>query len=81
MSEEAPDDNLEAMALAIFNAANGLDGDTIGTMIIDNFRVDPRDGDNGFGDAMIVCRRAAHAAITALVRKVDQRLLDGADRP
>jgi hypothetical protein len=57
---------VERVARAIFDAENGLDGDTIGTIIHGDFRVMVRDGDKGVGDTMRVCVAAARAAIAAM---------------
>lgn len=54
---------VEKAAKAIYDAANGLDGDHIATIIHENFRVEVRDDDKGIGDTMVVCRAAARAAL------------------
>lgn len=59
------DELVEVMARAVFDAPNGLDGDSIATMICENVRVQVIDGDKGITDTMTVCRAAARAALEA----------------
>jgi hypothetical protein len=66
MSETIDPKDVERVARAILAAENGLDGDSIGTMLHEDFRIQVRDGDKGFGDLMTVAKRAAEAAIRAM---------------
>lgn len=62
----AGDKNLvEAMARAIYDADNGIDGDTIAEIIHENFRIEAADGNRGIDNTMAVCRIAARAALAA----------------
>lgn len=61
-----PNDLREVVARAIFEAENGIDGDRIGTMIYENFRIEDRNGDMGIGETMLVCKKAADAALEAI---------------
>lgn len=56
---------IAAATQAIFAAENGIDGDSIGTMIHENFRIEPTGDDKGLPATMDVCRRAAIAALAA----------------
>lgn len=55
---------VEVVAIAIRDAENGLDGDSVGTMLHENFRCEARDFDKGMGDLMIVCRTIARAVLS-----------------
>lgn len=62
----AEDDKLvEVMARAVYDAENGIDGDTIAEIIHENFRIEADDGNKGIDNTMAVCRIAARAAIAA----------------
>lgn len=62
----AEDENLvEAMARSIYDADNGIDGDTIAEIIHENFRIETADGNRGIDNTMAVCRIAARAALAA----------------
>jgi len=71
------DTMIERVALAIRKAGNGLDGDTIGTMLRENFRVEPRGDDHGEAELAIVCEAAARAAIEALREPSEAMKQDG----
>lgn len=55
----------ERVARAIFDAENGLDGDRIGDMLYEDFRIEG-DKDEAIAQVMMVCRMAARAAISAV---------------
>lgn len=57
---------VERVAKAIFDAENGLDGDCVGDMIYEDFRIDGP-VDNAMKETMIVCTMAARAAIAPVI--------------
>lgn len=63
---------VEIIARAIYAADNGIDGDTIGSMLYEDFRIEPK-GQPGVDPAtecrdatLGVCKTAATAALSAL---------------
>lgn len=57
------DELVEKVRDAIFNAENGIDGDQIGDMLHDDFRIP---SENSVEATKMVCERAARAAIAVM---------------
>lgn len=56
---------VEQVARAIRDAENGIDGDTVGDMLYEDFRIEGN-ADECRAQLLVVCRAAARAAIGAM---------------
>lgn len=56
----------EVVAQAIYDAPNGIDGDQVGDMLIEDFRIEGETPKDCVAMVEEICRHAADAAIAAL---------------
>lgn len=74
-----PDDMVERVARAIYDAADPTSGDSVATALMDS----PFVGDGGrdiLSDIMDICRSAARAAIEAMREPTEAMVLAGCER-